>query len=77
MTTLRRYYSGYHDDTDEFDSSLSISVVLIIMSIIIGLGFTYGFADTRPINTRSSGGNFNTIEIESPSSYPEPGSLAY
>jgi len=76
MTTLHNYYN----QSNEFESSLSISVVLIILSLIIGLGYMYGPNVQRNSAEASLQENFNTIEFESPShlyTYPEPGSLAY
>ncbi len=81
MTTLRRYYDDYSEGVDEFDSSLSISVAVIVLGLILSLGFMYGFPEIRQNSNNTSSGNLNTIEVESPSyqlsNYPEPGSLAY
>jgi len=76
MTTLHHYYN----EPDEFESSLSISVVLIVLSLIISLGYMYSPDVRRNSAEASLQENFNTIEFESPShlyTYPEPGSLAY
>ncbi len=76
MKTLHHYYN----ESDEFGSSLSISVALIIFSLIMGLGYKYG-PDARHSSAETSlQENFNVVEVKSAtylSPYAESGSLSY
>lgn len=82
MTTLYQYSSRYTDDSDTFDSSVSIGVAFVVFILIITLGFMYGLSDIRQKNTNESlegtRTTVNTISSPSPqATFPEPGSLAY
>lgn len=82
MSILFHYYNDHPDNSDEFDSSFSITVALVVLSLILGIGFIYGFSNIRRNNTSAEASlesslGTSTVERTSPSHYPEPGSLTY
>lgn len=76
-TTMHRNYS----EIDEFDSSVSILLALIVLSLIIGLGYLYGLPKIQNNAAEASFESALNSEVIEPvgsiSRYPEPGSLAY